>query len=70
MSANGTEVVATNGFLLIEIDRLVYNRRNDTSESNLTQRFKVPLTEEFMSNFTRAPDQHSQETGFRCAGEI
>lgn len=56
----------TNGFLVIEITRLTYS--DATNKSCIKQSFKVPLTEEFMSNFKYVPNQHSSGTGFLCGG--
>jgi hypothetical protein len=41
----------TNGFLVIEISRYTYSMNAPRSTSDVTQRFKVPLTDEFLSNF-------------------
>jgi hypothetical protein len=60
------EALETNGFLVIEVGRLAYT--GGTNQSDIRQRFKVPLTEEFMSNFKRVPSQRSSGTGFRCSG--
>jgi hypothetical protein len=53
----------TNGFLVIEIDRFVWS-----TSSNLTQHFKIPLTDEFLSNFKHGPSRQSMGTGFMCRG--
>jgi hypothetical protein len=58
--------VEANGFLVIEVQRLAYT--GGANESDIRQRFKVPLTEEFMSNFKQLPTQHGSGTGFWCAG--
>src|SRR5580692_1690276 len=57
--------VQTNGFLVFEIGRYTYSDQNG---SNIQQRFKVPLTEDFMSNFRGVPGQNSMGTGFWCSG--
>ncbi len=56
----------TSGFLVFEIDRYEYNAGTKVSE--VRQRFKVPLTERFLSNFKNGPSQHSAGTGFYCNG--
>jgi hypothetical protein len=66
VSAGLVGAAETNGFLVFEVERLTYNGR--TNESNIKQSVKVPLTEEFMSNFKHAPSQNSSGTGFCCAG--
>ncbi len=58
--------VETNGFLVITIERLAY--AGPTNQSDIKQSFKVPLTEEFMSNFKHVPSQRSSGTGFWCNG--
>ena len=58
----------TNGFLVFEIDRYTYNTEGHSGGSDIKQKFKVPLTEEFMSNFKGVPGQNSEGTGFCCAG--
>jgi hypothetical protein len=57
----------TNGFLVFEIERYSYSAGN-THVSDIHQKFKVPLTEEFMSNFKHVPSQNSSGTGFCCSG--
>lgn len=57
----------TNGFLVIAFERYSYSVGN-THASQIQQKFKVPLTEEFMLNFKNAPSQHSMGTGFCCVG--
>jgi hypothetical protein len=56
--------VETNGFLVFEVERVSWH--NDGSE--IKQKFKVPLTEEFLSNFKHLPNQNSSGTGFCCSG--
>jgi hypothetical protein len=59
----------TNGFLVIEINRFAYSMNSGRSTSDVTQRFKVPLTDEFLSNFKDSPLPHqSMGTGFLCRG--
>jgi hypothetical protein len=58
--------VETNGFLVFEVERLAFTGARN--QSDIKQSFKVPLTEEFMSNFKRVPSQHSSGTGFLCSG--
>jgi len=61
--------VETNGFLVFEVGRYTYSVTNNRATGPLIQqRFKVPLTEEFMSNFKGVPGQNSEGTGFCCAG--
>ena len=55
----------TNGFLVFEVERYT---KGATSESKIQQKFKVPLTEEFMSFFKKSPSQSSSGTGFCCNG--
>jgi hypothetical protein len=57
----------TNGFLVFEVDRYTYTEGH-TGGSEIKQKFKVPLTEEFMSNFKHVPSQNSSGTGFCCSG--
>jgi hypothetical protein len=59
--------IGTNGFLVFEIDRYPY-AEGHASGSEIKQKFKVPLTEEFLSNFKGVPGQNSEGTGFCCAG--
>ena len=54
----------TNGFLVFEVDRVNFH----TQGTEIKQRFKVPLTEEFMSQFKNLPNQNSSGTGFYCVG--
>ena len=56
--------VQTNGFLVFEVDRYSYH----THGTEVKQRFKVPLTEEFMSQFKNLPNQNREGTGFCCMG--
>jgi hypothetical protein len=53
--------------LVFEIERYSYSAGN-THVSDIHQKFKVPLTEEFMSNFKHVPSQNSSGTGFCCSG--
>ena len=59
--------VETNGFLVFEIERFAY-AEGHKGGSEIKQKFKVPLTEEFLSNFKHLPSQHSSGTGLVCAG--
>jgi hypothetical protein len=66
--ANANET-KTNGFLVFEIDRYTYNmEKNRAVGSEITQKFKIPLTEEFLSNFKYLPSKNSSGTGFCCGG--
>ena len=56
-----------NGFLVFEVGRYTYSEGH-TGGSEIKQKFKVPLTEEFMSNFKHLPNQNSSGTGFCCNG--
>jgi hypothetical protein len=59
----------TNGFLVIEIDRDAYSTYSGRSHSDMTQDFKIPLTDEFFSNFKNGPIlKQSMGTGFLCRG--
>src|SRR6266853_94413 len=61
--------VETNGFLVFEVGRYTYNSRDGRQSGPcIQQRFKVPLTEEFMLNFKHVPGQNSSGTGFCCQG--
>jgi hypothetical protein len=62
------EAVETNGFLVFEVERYTYNMPGTTNGSHIQQRFKVPLTEEFLLNFKYGPSQNSSGTGFCCLG--
>lgn len=59
--------VETNGFLVFEIGRFTYPS-DHTNGSEIKQKFKIPLTEEFMSNFKNVPNQNGGGTGFCCQG--
>ena len=60
--------VEPNSFLVFEVGRYAYSGRDGrASGPQIQQRFKVPLTEEFISNF-RNPRQNSSGTGFCCKG--
>jgi hypothetical protein len=57
------------GFLVFEIDRYAYNAGNGAGTSDVKQSFKIPLTDDFMSNFKKLPiPEKSQGTGFCCSG--
>ena len=58
------EARETNGFLVFEIDRVPWH----SAGSEIKQKFKVPLTAEFLSNFRHLPSQNSMGTGFGCGG--
>jgi hypothetical protein len=58
----------TNGFLVIEINRYAYSMNSGRSTSDVTQRFKVPLTDEFLSNFKYGPTSERMGTGFSVSG--
>ena len=61
--------IETNGFLVFEVDRYTYSVTDGrASGPRIQQLFKVPLTEEFMSNFRKPPSRNSSGTGFCCAG--
>lgn len=70
ISAGIVRAVETNGLLVFELDRITYNDRNGAADGpEIRQRFKVPLTEEFMSNFRNAPKpQRSMGSGFCFEG--
>jgi hypothetical protein len=55
------------GFLVFEIDRYTY-AFGVKGGSEIKQSFKIPLTEEFISNFKNVPSQNSMGTGFWCNG--
>jgi hypothetical protein len=48
----------TNGYLVFEVERHSYSSGN-THPPDIHQKFKVPLTEGFMSNFKHSPNQNS-----------
>jgi hypothetical protein len=63
--------VETDGFLVFEVERYTYPpafTEGPTNSSHIQQRFKVPLTEEFMSHFKNVPSQNRSGTGFCCKG--
>lgn len=60
-------VADTNDFLVFEIDRAVWG---GPGRSETVQKFKVPLTEEFFSNFKNVQSTNSMGTGFVCGGTI
>jgi hypothetical protein len=57
--------VETNGFLVFELDRYAYAEGHHGG-SEIKRKFKVPLTEEFFANFTHAPKETIDGTGFCC----
>ena len=57
----------TNGFLVFEIDRYTYTMGN-TNRQVINQKFKVPLTEDFMSNFKHLPSHTSRGSAFLFTG--
>jgi len=59
--------IETNGFLVFKVERLAYSEGNHGG-SETTQKFKVPVTDEFLANFKNLPSQHSSGTGFCCSG--
>jgi hypothetical protein len=60
----------TNGFLVFEIERDAYST-NGRTVSDVTERFKIPLTDEFLSNFKHGPIPYqSMGTGFLCRGGV
>jgi hypothetical protein len=57
----------TNGFIVFEMER--YSYKSNGPHSDETHRFKVALTDEFMSNFKHLPIPRASEgTGFYCGG--
>ena len=58
----------TNGFLVFEIDCYTYTADHPKDSKQVRQRFKIPLTAEFLANFQHTPSQNSSGTGFCCAG--
>jgi hypothetical protein len=54
----------TNGLLVFEVDRDNWH----TQGTEVKQRFKVPLTEEFMAQFKNLPNHNSSGTEFCCMG--
>jgi len=58
------EAQEPNGFLVFEIDRVPWH----SAGSEIKQKFKVPLTAEFLSNFSHLPSQNNMGTGFCCGG--
>jgi len=57
----------TNGFLVFEVNRYSYAQGSGTG-SHVKQSFKIPLNDEFLSQFKNVPSQHSSGTGFYCGG--
>jgi hypothetical protein len=55
------------GFLVFEITRYTYTQ-GAKGGSEISQKFKIPLTEGFISNFKRVPSQNSAGTGLWCNG--
>ena len=51
--------VKANGFLVFEVDRYTYTEGH-AGGSEIKQKFKVPLTQEFMSNFKHVPKSKQQ----------
>jgi hypothetical protein len=61
----------TNGFLVFKIKRDTYSTKDGKStEPEIKQSFKIPLTPEFLSNFKNLPNQNSQGTGFVCTSDF
>jgi hypothetical protein len=67
ISLSANAAVETNGFLVFEVDRYAFTEGH-AGGSEIKQKYKVPLTEEFMSNFKNVPSQNSSGTGFCCSG--
>jgi hypothetical protein len=65
LTAHATD--ETNGFLVFEVSRYV-SAGGHSGGSKVKQKFKVPLTEEFLANFKHVPSQSSSGTGFCCSG--
>lgn len=57
----------TNGFLVFDIERYT-SAAGNTHVSDIHQKYKIPVTDEFMSNFKRVPSHISAGTGFWCNG--
>ena len=55
------------GFLVFEIGRSTWSE-GTKGGSNTNQKFKIPLTEEFISNFKRVTSQNSVGSGLWCNG--
>ena len=61
----------TNGFLVIEIGRDVYNTwQGGSTEPEVKQSFKIPLTPEILSNFKHLPNDNSAGSGFCCSSRF
>src|SRR5262249_44805856 len=61
----------TNGFLVFKIERFAYSTKDGKStEPEIKQSFKIPLSSEFLSNFKNLPNQNSQGTGFCCTSDF
>ena len=61
----------TDGFLVFTIERFAYSAKDGKStEREIKQSFKIPLTQEFLSNFKNFPNQNSQGTGFCCGAHF
>lgn len=69
VSTGIVRAIETNAFLVFEVDRYIYAASDGrASGPRIQQRFKVPLTEEFMSQFKNGPSRNSSGTGFCCQG--
>ena len=55
----------TNGFLVFELDRYAYGDGH-RGGSEIKRKFEVPLTEEFLANFSVSPNGTLAGTGFCC----
>jgi hypothetical protein len=55
----------TNGFLVFELDRYAYAWSHHGG-SDIKRKFEVPLTEEFLANFTISSEGTLACTGFCC----
>lgn len=60
--------VETNGFLVFTIERGAYGEGRPSGGSVVRQKFKVPLTEAFLSNFKHVSSQNSMGSEFYCGG--
>lgn len=59
--------IETNGFLVFEVDRYAFGGGRHVGLVT-KQKYKVPLTEEFLANFKHLPNQNSGGTGLCCNG--
>jgi hypothetical protein len=67
ISFTASATFETNDFLVFEVDRYT-STEGSAGDAEIKQKFQVPLTAEFMSNFKRVSSQTSMGSEFFCSG--